>query len=99
MPSKGGVTLVPIKDPLATSNKLAVLLRKVEEAGLESANRMTIQKILATALGISLNSIKALSANEITSCDASLTLSIQHEEISLPDELIPYGTRLLRFLQ
>jgi hypothetical protein len=99
MPPKGGVSLAPIKDPLATSNKLAGLMKNVEEAGIENANRMTIQKILATALGISLNAIKALSANEFTSSKAGLSVSIQHEEIHLPEALIPYGQRLLRFLQ
>lgn len=99
MPPKGGVSLAPIKDPLVTSNKLAGLMKNVEEAGIENANRMTIQKILATALGISLNAIKALSANEFTSSKAGLSVSIQHEEIHLPEELIPYGQRLLRFLQ
>lgn len=99
MPAKKGAALAPIKDPLATSKKLAELITKVEASGIEHANRMMLQKILATALGIPLNAIKGLSAEQFESSDAGLLMQVEREKIMLPSELLPYGEKLLRFLQ
>ena len=98
MPFKGQV-IAPIRDPLKSAEKLAVLIRKVESVRLENATRAVVEQIITTALGLSKREVKNLSIDQLQIASGDVLLSLTKEDVHLPPELGPYGHRLMQYLR
>lgn len=97
MPDRGQA-LTPIKDPIKSAEKLAALIKRAQKSGLENVKRTVLEKIIATALGVSTREIVGLYAAQLQEGPEGLLLSLSKEDISLPPELEPYGRRLREYL-
>lgn len=99
MPRKGSTSIAPIKHPAQSVSKLAKLIKKIDASGMDQADRKMLREVLATALGIPVSAIEELSSAHFRLTTEGISLMLDHEVISLPQELVPYGQRLLEYIQ
>lgn len=97
MPVKG-IEVRPLADPVQSVKKLARLLQKVREEGLENSSKQTVASILSTSLGIAAFSILSRRIEDLHVSANSITLLVASETIALPAELWPYAKRYAQLL-
>ncbi len=94
MPGQGR-RLEPLGDAVEAVMKLAGLLAEVDEMGLSNVNRKTVIDILSTALGLSSERMRELTADNLAvSAEGSITLNVGAELVAIPEELAPFALRL-----
>ncbi|NHZ83671.1 hypothetical protein F2P44_31050 [Massilia sp. CCM 8695] len=98
MPTDNAIEV--LASPTQSAERLATLLAKVDDIGLETADTGLLIEILSTALGYSERRLLRLTAQDFSApSKGAMVLSVGKERIVLPAGLMPVAARLRAVLK